>query len=387
MTERSTDIEFDFFEDEPPTQEASRRIRPRVPRRDGNGPGGPPRRPVRPPAGFTPLLRLVGLIAFAIVLVVLLVLWIGSCRSEDRVNSYRTYMDSMRTVAQDSSQVGRDLSTALTTPGVKPAELQETLGGLAQQQEQDVARARELVAPGHLREQHGEAVEALQFRASGLRQLQDAFQRATNVDQATEIGGLLASPMRRLMASDIVWDDQFVASSQAVMEQEGIRGVEVPDSNFLTNFELASEEALNEVFERVAGAQQDGQPTGLHGNALVSVKAVPSGEVLQREQDNFIVATADLAFEVTVENSGDGQEVGVEVRLIIQQSPQPIRKTAKIDLIAPGERKTVTFKDLGQIVQFAQKTTVTAEVAPVPGEENFSNNKGAFPVTFTLTPP
>src|SRR5437588_578136 len=64
MSERDTDIEFDFFE-EPETREAARPERP--PQRGG------PRPPMRTPQGLTPLLRLVGLIAFAIVIVVLLV--------------------------------------------------------------------------------------------------------------------------------------------------------------------------------------------------------------------------------------------------------------------------------------------------------------------------
>ena len=67
MTERDSDIEFDFF-DEPETEEAAERTR--SPRRP---PPGGPRRPVRPPAGLIPMLRLAGLIAFLIIAVVLVV--------------------------------------------------------------------------------------------------------------------------------------------------------------------------------------------------------------------------------------------------------------------------------------------------------------------------
>ena len=45
MSEHDTDIDFDFFEDEPPTQEASRTERV-VPRR---GAPRPPRGPADPP--------------------------------------------------------------------------------------------------------------------------------------------------------------------------------------------------------------------------------------------------------------------------------------------------------------------------------------------------
>ena len=54
-------------------------------------PAGPRRRapPIRPPQGFTPLLRLVGLIAFAILIVVLLVFWVQSCQGDAKKNAYQ----------------------------------------------------------------------------------------------------------------------------------------------------------------------------------------------------------------------------------------------------------------------------------------------------------
>ena len=52
----------------------------------------PPRGPVRPRAGFTPLLRLLGLIAFAILIVVLLLLWAQSCQEDQKRDAYSDYM-------------------------------------------------------------------------------------------------------------------------------------------------------------------------------------------------------------------------------------------------------------------------------------------------------
>jgi subtilase family serine protease len=98
------------------------------------------------------------------------------------------------------------------------------------------------------------------------------------------------------------------------------------------------------------------------------------------------MATPDLAFRAVVENSGENQEVGVEVVLTIDQSPQPIEKRGKIQIINPGERKSITFRNLGQIVQFSQKTTLKVDVKPVPGETNISNNAASYSVTFTLVP-
>ena len=384
MTERGSDIEFDFFDEDPVTQETP--ARPRTPRRGPGRPPNGPRRPQRPTAGVTPLLRLVGLIAFAILIVVLLVVWLQSCRSESKRNTYEKYMESVRSIAANSEQVGRDLNVLLTTPGIEQSELQSKLGGLAQNQAQGVANARELTAPGPLREEHAEALEALEFRVSGLRLLQDAFREAAELEDAGEAGALLAAQTQRLLASDVVWADRFRAPAVAELRRQDIQGVEVPDSVFLTNVDLSTQRGMTPVWQRLSSAQTGGTPGGLHGNGIVSVKALPGGQVLRPDQDNTVTATADLAFEVTIENSGSAQEVQVGVRLTVQQSP-PISKRAVVDLINQGERKTVVFRDIAQDVQFAQRVNVKVQVEPVKGEKNVTNNVASYPVIFTLPPP
>jgi len=91
----------------------------------------------------------------------------------------------------------------------------------------------------------------------------------------------------------------------------------------------------------------------------------------------------DLAFALTVKNTGDAQEVQVRVTLTIQKSPQSIVKRGTIDLIDPGQTKTLTFADLGQ-PPFGVKTTVKVDVQPVPGEKTTSNNSAEYPVIFSL---
>ena len=145
---------------------------------------------------------------------------------------------------------------------------------------------------------------------------------------------------------------------------------------------------MADIFRRISGAARGGgTPTGRHGHGLVSVRVRPGGKVLESEADeNVVTATADLAFEVTIENSGSSQEVQVGVRLTIQQNP-PITKRAVVDLINPGERKTVPFRDIAQDVQFAQRVSVKVQVEPVTGEKNLTNNVASYPVIFTLPPP
>jgi hypothetical protein len=373
MSERDSDIEFDFFEDEPATTEAQST---RSSRRGG-------RPPIRPPAGVTPLLRLVGLIAFAILVVVLLVFAVQSCRGSQKRETYQDYMDQVDEVATQSEQIGRRLNGLLTDPGAKLADIRQQLSGLAQQQEQGVNQAEDIEAPGPLRDVHPAAVEALQLRVSGLRGLERAFGQTAQIRSASTAGQALAAQARRLLASDVVWDDLFKDPARDVLAEQGVRGVQVPDSNFLRDPDLATPRLMSSIWQRVRGASTGGSPCTPRGTGLVSVKALPSGTELSTQTLNTVEASEDLGFAVTIEDTGCSQEVRVTVTLTIQKQPEPIVKKQTVPLINPGERQTVTFRKIGQ-VPFATRTSIKVEVAPVKGETRTENNTAEYPVIFSL---
>ena len=373
MTERSGDFEFDFFE-EPATEEAAQR----APARRGR-----PRRPVRPPSGLTPLLRLIGLVAFAILVVTLLVFWVQSCRADSKRETYTAYMEQMRQVARESEAVGRNLDGILTERGIKQAEIPQRLGGLIQREDQIVANAQEVDTPGRLRTQHRHAVEALQLRSSGLRLLSQSFARTAGNRGINASATLIAAQMRRLLASDVLWEDLFRAPALDVLREQELLGINVPRSRFLDDPDLATERGIATILRRIRGAGRTGIAPGAHGNGLISVRALPGGEVLDPDGENNVRVTADLRFEAVVENSGDSQEVEVPVRLTIQQAPEPIVRTQTIESIDPRRRETVTFGNLGD-VQIGAEATVRVTVEKVPGEQNLANNTEDYEVAFVL---
>ncbi|MER3410821.1 MAG: hypothetical protein C4306_12295 [Thermoleophilia bacterium] len=372
------DIEFDFFEDldtreRPAAEERERTARP--PR-----PGRPPRRPVEP--GLPPRARLLGLVAFAIVVVVLLVFLISSCGGS-KTGKYASYMTKVAALARDSDQIGRELSNALTTPGIKPSELAVKLEGLAARQRLGVTTAEAIEAPGPLREEHRSVVEALRFRFVGLRALSDAVRNTAGSKDVSRAALQLAEQAQRLVASDIVWEDLFRSAAIIKLRQEGVRGIAVPDSDVAPAPDFGSPGYWVPVFQRVNYAALGRATGGLHGTGIVETKALPSGTVLRTDKENIVTAGTDLGFAVTVEDTGDSQEVQVKVTLTIQQQPSPIVATQTIDVIDPGQQKTVVFRNLGE-VRFATKTTVTVDVKPVPGEANTGNNSASYPVIFSL---
>jgi hypothetical protein len=141
------------------------------------------------------------------------------------------------------------------------------------------------------------------------------------------------------------------------------------------------------VWQRIHGAATGGTPGGKHGSALGPVKALPDGTELSASgtaSDNEITASTDLAFQVTVEDSGDFQEFNVDVTLTIQKSPKPIVKKQRIPVINAGETKTVTFTNIDLTGLFGLPTTVKVDIAPVPGETTTTNNSAEFKVIFSV---
>ena len=368
-TETQSDIEFDFFDESPTAEAAPRRGLPRrrLPKRPPAPPGGPQ------------LYRLGVLIAGAIVLAVILILVVQSCRSNQKQGEYEGYVDDVSGVASASEELGGALNSSLTTPGITLEDLRSEVEGLRDQQEQLLRSTQDLQPPGPLLEQQESLVETMQFRVNGLAGLATALTQVAQSSNAEQTGAALASQAQRLVASDIVYADAFQEPTARVLEEEGIADVAVPGSKFVQNPEFASPDAWGLIVDRLTQSPQAG---GLHGNGIQAVRALPGGEELSASEDNTVVASDNLAFEVIVENSGDSQETQVPVRLVIQQNPR-IRKEQLIDLINPGETETVTFRDIGNVT-FSTRTNMIVTVDPVPGETNEGNNSAQYRVIFTL---
>jgi hypothetical protein len=333
----------------------------------------------------TPILRLIGFVAFAILIVVLLVLWAQGCSGDKKHNDYSDAMTQLGTIGTNSAKIGSSLAELLTTPGLKQAELETSLQGLIDRQQQDVENASNVDVPGPLRPSTDHAVEALGLRVSGMQGLLDTFKATKDDDSknATTAGEKLAEQARLLDASDVVWQTLFRVPAQATMQDEGVGDVTAPASVFVENVELYSARSMTAIWLRVHGASTGGTPSGVHGTGLEKVVVQPAGTTLAPDTETTIKASTDLAFDVSVKNTGDNQEVRIEVTLTIPKGTTPIVKKQTIDILDIGETKVVTFKDFPD-PPFGEKTSVQVSVTPVQGEQNKANNSAEYPVIFSL---
>ena len=113
------------------------------------------------------------------------------------------------------------------------------------------------------------AVEALRYRVNGLRGLQAAFKEAADETDATVAGEQLLAQTRRLLASDIIWSDSFQEPAEVVLQEEGIEGLDVPSSEFVTTDDLVA--SIAEITG--GGAEPDSFPEFTAGSPWPNIAA------------------------------------------------------------------------------------------------------------------
>jgi uncharacterized repeat protein (TIGR01451 family) len=386
-------IEFDFF-DEPETVEATQRRRlPRLDRGDRGG-GDDGTRPPKPPRGsrgvspgLVPLARLAGLIAIGIVVVLVLVLWVGSCQGKSKHDAYASYAQKVHGIQAADKALGTKFATTLNST-LKQSDLETSLAGYAQQEQQELTQAQQILAPGPLRATHQRLLDSIELRYKGLAGLSDtlASAGASSKTSSSDTAAALAAQANLLTASDVVWEQLYRQPALATLKQQGITGVAIPPSVFVSNPELVSSRAFDVVLSRLSGASTGGAPAGLHGSELIGVHVSPQGADLSTGSATTIQVSQDLTFHVTFKNSGNFPELNVPVTLKIHSGTVNITKTEHQTSIQPSETATVDFSNFELPPDaFANQATVTATVGKVPGETKLDNNSARYPVFFTLS--
>lgn len=378
-------IEFDFF-DEPATEEAPQRRR-RPSRRVG---GEGPRRPVQPPTGAVAMARLVGLVAIGIAVVVALVFWVGACQGKSKHDEYAGYMSQVRAVAQSSARVGQEFAAKLGSAGLKLADLETSLEQWSQQEQQAYDQAQLIRPPGPLRFAHQQVLDTLQLRALGLAGLANSLAQ-TSAKDATTASQQLAQQAELLTASDIVWTNLYKAPATATLKSLGITGVVVPASQFVPNQDVVSARAFEIVYQELRPASTGGTPSGVHGDNLLGTKAVGGGKSTDLTPGNptTIYVSADLAIKVTVEDSGNFEELNIPVTMTVSVGGKKLFTQQKtISSIQPAAQQTLSFTNLQLTPDaFGHNASITVDVHAVPGEKNLANNKATYPVFFSLSQP
>jgi Putative peptidoglycan binding domain len=211
-----------------------------------------------------------GIAAGIIVLVVIVIVLTGG--SSSAAGAYRSYLGRLSPIAAGSQRLGRSLGQLLSR--VRTGRVSDPLPRLDQlvgQARTELADAGQLKPPAGLRSEHQQALLALDFRARGLQGLHDSLGQARGSPTTAGLVTSVAAQINRLTTSDVVWHDRVWQPTVAALQQLRIAASLAPESKFLTDPNLATQQSIVALLQPQPAANTIATLTlGAHGPAVVA---------------------------------------------------------------------------------------------------------------------
>ena len=364
---------MDFFDDETSRAPA-----------DTAGPPASPSRRRPPDRRRTRIQRLAIAAVIAFLVVFGLAWWARSCQHNRKVGTYETYFEGVTAAIDDSTALGKKLSSTMFNPAkLSRQELIDRLGQLAAQQEEIAVRAARLSPPATLEQEQTDFASGMKVRARGFGLLRTAMLGALANKKVTAytiaaLDGYFSGP-------DAYYTELVYTPSRETMAKDGVTGVAVPTSDYYLTWKALDPVRVQAALDSVGKSTK---LTGIHGVALISVTAQTSGGDIKLEKGQTIEvpASADLGFVCEVQNQGTVAEHDVTVTaLLTVPGGDPLKQQGTIAVIEPTKTQTVTISGFA-IPETALSKEVTLKVTagPVKGEHVLTNNTMSFKLLLQL---
>jgi hypothetical protein len=350
-------------------------------------PRGARRSPPRGPGTDNQTLRTRRLIAagLGLLLLVLFVFLIKSCRDNAREQAFKDYARDVGALLQESDQESKSLFDVLSKPGTQsPVQLASSVNGFRSEAAQLVDRARETDHPDQLNKAQRHLIETLEFRRDGIGAIARDLPAALGDQRRSEAVARIARQMQSFLASDVIYSQRVVPAMQSAYRDEKLlEAVNIPQSQFLPDASWLNAGTVGDRISGLRGGADDRTATpGLHGTSLDAVTVKPGGTSLQAGGAAEIRSSPNISFDVQITNGGESEERDVNVRLSITGAGKPIQVEERLDTIAPGTQKTVSIP-LAAAPPTGRPVTIQVQVQAVPGEKKVDNNKASYPAVFS----
>jgi hypothetical protein len=370
-----------FDEADEPTQVRQ----PRGRRAGGGGGGGgerPPREPVRRPDRQTARVRQAVGVGVIVLFVIVIALGVKGCVSSQKENSLKAYNRDVTSVITSSDRdVGQALFKLLGNGSQQGQDLQVQVNQLRLAADEDARRARNFDVPDEMKSAQDKLLLTLDLRADGLRKvaadLPTALGRGQPAQNAVQ---RIAGNMQYFLASDVVYKARVAPLIKESLDDNGVSGQRIPDSQFMGNVGWLSAPFVAQRIGATAGAPNQPPAPGLHGHGLTSVSVgdntlQPNGVV------NRVPATGRVTFHVVFQNQGDNDENDVRVTITVRGSGRTITARKTVAQTKAGSQAEVDIP-LGQTPPIGT-ATVQVVIAAVRGEQKTDNNRQTYTVIFT----
>jgi hypothetical protein len=182
---------------------------------------------------------------------------------------------------------------------------------------------------------------------------------------------------------DAYYTSRVYIPARNTLSEQGVTDVVVPTSTFYLTAKTFDTARLEQMLNSVGSSTK---LAGVHGVALVSVTAQPGAITLSKTGTVDIPATADLSFDVKVQNQGDVTEKSVAVTAELKlPGGSVLTQAGTIATIAAGQTQSVTIQGFAIPAEALSKvSTLTVTAGPVPGERVKTNNTGQFKILLQL---
>jgi hypothetical protein len=302
-------------------------------------------------------------------------------------------MQQVDELVTKSDAQGEEVVTLLATPsGADRAQFVSRLEKIQTRSRGLVNDAEALNAPDGMAPANEWLVTVMQYRANGVGALRRSMAGALVAKNRTEAAETVAAANQRFIASDVIYADSFSTVVRTQLRKDGVTGVSVPTSVFVTDPEFGSTDAMKLALDRLTtglktkpGERPEPINDGkVHGGQLGQVTVSPSGETLSTSGVTEIAGSSDLAFEVPFQNQGEVQATQIPVVVKISgDNTDPVEYSATIDSVDPGEVGSVRVP-IEEVQVFGEQLEVTVTAGPIPGEQTVDNNSASYQVMFRL---
>jgi hypothetical protein len=322
----------------------------------------------------------------ALVVLILLLFVIKSCRDSAADKALENYNSEVSTIARESADLGGQFFSLLGTGNTAPQDLTSQISSFQVQAGQEYDQAKSLSVPGEMTGAQQNLLTSLEMRRNGLKYIAGRISDALgdSGDVADRAINQIAGQMQVFLASDVIYGTRVVPFIQEGLDKRKVGGQRIAQSRFFPSQAwLAPATIADQLNQQLSsGNTAAGQPTGpgLHGTQLNSVTF---GTVtLQPGATNRLTYKPGTEFVVKLTNGGENDEFQVKVTVRIKAGTQNVNLTTTVDKIAKGTTAEARLP-LSKTPPLSAAATISVQIAAVPGEKKTDNNKADYPALFT----
>ena len=323
-----------------------------------------------------PWLTLLGSVLVLILCFSLIFFVAKSCVATQKSTQIRKYVTSANSVLSDSANAGNEQLEPVLSHGLKDT---EQLDAVAISRAADATRKGYLDAlrkgevPPEFEDTHHYMVTALGIRAGATKDLAETAQ-----GDHEKFGEALSLAVEDYKLSDTIVRDHYVPASKDALSSANRRS----DQNYLYEPRpFMNYEALGLSTETQSASSTPDDPNALHEIELLSVNV--AGRPLYAGGNVILAGSDELAFLVTVNNSGEVAETGVPVEVILNTRAERQALSGTIERTEPGSPANVEVKGFkpGELDETAE---ISVKAGPIKHEKDKNNNTLTGTVTFGI---